>query len=102
MTRLYLAAREYEGLLKKQNGVCCVRGCGSSKDLIGEHSTPNAWRRATPDQLMCSVGHKAKTRRDIKAIWKARRLNGEAHSQYERPKKFGAQLRGRGFWKDQR
>jgi hypothetical protein len=48
MTGLYLTVREYEALLKKQNGLCCVKGCGSSKDLIAEHSTPNTWKRAKP------------------------------------------------------
>lgn len=50
-----------------------------------------------PDQLMCSACHKAKTLRDIKAIWKTKRLNGRALSQYERRKKFGPKLRGRPF-----
>lgn len=48
---------------------------------------------------MCSRCHKAKTLRDIRAIWKAKRLNGEAPSQYERRKKYGPQLRGRPFAK---
>lgn len=52
MGRLYLTACEYEALLVEQNGVCCVDDCDESDDLIGEHSTPNAWRRAKPDQLM--------------------------------------------------
>lgn len=98
MTRLFLTAREYEALLKKQNGVCCVKGCGSSKDLIAEHSTPNTWKRAKPDQLMCSVCHKAKTLRDIKAIWKVKRLNGDALSQHERRKRYGPKLRSRSTW----
>lgn len=98
MMRLYLTAREYEALLEKQNGVCCVKGCGAAKDLIAEHSTPNTWRRAKPDQLMCSACHKTKTLRDIKAIWKTKRLNGRALSQYERRKRYGAKLRSRGRW----
>lgn len=97
MSRLYLTAREYSALLKKQNGACCVDDCDETEDLIGEHSTPNAWRRAKPDQLMCAGCHKVKTLRDIKAIWKAKRLNGSALSQYERRKRYGPQLRGRPF-----
>jgi len=97
LSRLYLTAREYEALLKKQGGACCVEHCEETADLIGEHSTPNAWRRAKPDQLMCAACHKVKTLRDIKAIWKAKRLNGAALSQYERRKRYGAQLRGRPF-----
>ncbi|MCC6789670.1 MAG: hypothetical protein IT547_17695 [Hyphomonadaceae bacterium] len=97
MLRLYLTAREYEALLKKQNGLCCVEDCEESDDLIGEHSTPNTWRRAKPDQLMCGACHKVKTLLDIKAIWKVKRLNGEALSQYERRKRYGAQMRGAQF-----
>lgn len=101
MTRPYLTAREYEALLAKQNRVCCRKGCGSAKDLIAEHSTPNVWQRAKPDQLMCSACHKAKTLRDTKKIWKAKRLSGEELSQYERRKKFGPKLRSRPFWSGQ-
>ena len=48
---------------------------------------------------MCAACHKIETLRDIKAIWKAKHLNGEALSQYERRKRYGAQLRGRPFEK---
>jgi hypothetical protein len=96
--RLYLTRREYEALLEAQNGVCCVKGCGSARDLIAEHSTPLAWYWGKPDQLMCSACHKSKTLRDIKAIWKAKRLNGEALSQYERRKRYGPKLRSRSSW----
>ncbi|PZO55817.1 MAG: hypothetical protein DCF16_01730 [Alphaproteobacteria bacterium] len=99
MSRLYLTAHEYEALLLKQGGMCCVDECNTSDDLIGEHSTPNTWRRAKPDQLMCANCHKVKTLRDIKAIWKVKRLNGVAPSQYERRRKYGAQMHGRRFEK---
>jgi len=46
-------------------------------------------------QLRCAKCHKIKTLRDIKAIWKAKRLNGAALSQYERRRRFDPQLRGR-------
>jgi hypothetical protein len=97
MSRLYLTAREYEALLLKQGGVCCVDDCEATEALIGEHSTPQAWRRAKPDQLMCAACHKIKTLRDIKTIWKVKRLNGAAPSQHERRRKYGPQLRGRPF-----
>lgn len=97
MSRLYLTAREYEALLKTQNGACCVDDCEEIEGLIGEHSTPNTWRRAKPDQLMRAKCHKVKTLRDIKAICKVKRLNGAALSQYERRKRYGPQLHGRPF-----
>ena len=31
MTRLYLTRREYEALLEKQDGVCCVMGVARAK-----------------------------------------------------------------------
>lgn len=97
MTRLYLTRREYDRLLELQHGVCCVPGCANTEDLIAEHSTPNAIFPGKPDQLMCKPCHKAKTLRDVKAIAKMKRLNGTTMSQYERRKKFGSKLRGRGF-----
>lgn len=97
MRRLYLTAREYEDLLEKQDGKCCVDDCEETEDLIGEHSTPHAWRRAKPDQLMCTRCHKVKTLRDIKAIWKVKRLSGATPSQYQRRKWYGPRMKGRPF-----
>lgn len=97
MPRLYLTQREYDRLLHKQNGMCCVPWCENSDDLIAEHSTPNAIFPGKPDQLMCKPCHKIKTLRDLKAIAKTKRLNGTVMSQYQRRKKFGSRLRGRGF-----
>ncbi len=99
MRRLYLTRREYVSLLKTQGGSCCVKGCSEEDNLIAEHSTPNAFRPAKPDQLMCAPCHKVKTRRGLKDIAKANRLNGKTMSQYERRKKFGPQLQSRGFKK---
>jgi hypothetical protein len=76
MSRLYLTQREYDALFARQNGRCCAcRAMGVP--LIAEHSTPNAFWPRKPDQLMCAICHKVKTRRDLKAIAKAKRLNGE-------------------------
>ncbi|GIK49902.1 MAG: hypothetical protein BroJett013_25990 [Alphaproteobacteria bacterium] len=97
MRRLYLTRREYDSLLEKQGGKCCVNGCKETDGLIGEHSTPNAIWPGKPDQLMCRACHKVKTLRDVKEIAKVKRLNGTTMSQYERRKKFGSQLRSRGF-----
>lgn len=95
--RTYLTSREHDALLQRQGGMCCVAGCREMDGLIAEHSTPNAIYPGKPDQLMCRPCHKAKTLRDVKAIAKIKRLNGTTMSQYERRKKFGAKLRGRGF-----
>jgi hypothetical protein len=99
MARLYLTQAEYDELYERQGRKCCVQGCEESENLEAEHSTPEVWRHGKPDQLMCKVHHKIKTRSDIKKIWKAKRLNGEVLSQYERRKRFGSQLRGRGFYR---
>jgi hypothetical protein len=99
MPRLYLSPHEYVAVLKRQRGKYCVRGCKETEGLIAEHSTPNAIHPGNPDQLMCRPCHKVKTLRDVKAIAKMKRLNGTTMSQYERRKKYGAKLRGRGFEK---
>lgn len=99
MTRLYLTQREYDALLDAQGGKCCVKGCNARTGLIAEHSTPNALKPGKPDQLMCVPCHKVKTLKDVKAIAKVKRLNGQTMSQYERRRKFGSRLRGRGFEK---
>lgn len=99
MTRLYLTQREYDALLKAQDDRCCVKACKARTGLIAEHSTPNALKAGKPDQLMCAPCHKVKTLRDVKAIAKVKRLNGKTMSQYERRKKFGTRLKGRGFEK---
>lgn len=99
MTRLYLTQREYDELLERQHGKCCVPTCEETGGLIAEHSTPNALKPGKPDQLMCVPCHKVKTLRDVKAIAKVKRLNGQTMSQHERRRKFGSRLRGRGFEK---
>lgn len=99
MGRLYLTQTEYDELFEQQGRKCCVKGCDESKGLEAEHSTPEVWAHGKPDQLMCKAHHKIKTRSDIKKVWKVKRLNGAALSQYERRKKFGPQLRGRGFYR---
>jgi len=99
MRRLYLTAREREALLDAQGGECCIDDCHETEDLIAEHSNPNYFRRAKPDQLMCRACHKIKSQRDMNDIARARRLSGATLSQYERRKKFGSQLKGRPFQK---
>lgn len=99
MRRLYLTRREYDELLERQGGQCCVQGCEETEGPIAEHSTPNAIWPGKPDQLMCHACHKVKTLRDVKAIAKVKRLNGTTMSQYERRKKFGTRLRSGRFSK---
>lgn len=99
MMRLYLTRREYDALLRAQDGKCCVKECAETAGLIAEHSTPNALKPGKPDQLMCATCHKVKTLRDVKAIAKTKRLNGATMSQYERRRKFGSSLQGRAFQK---
>ena len=48
---------------------------------------------------MCVPCHKVKTLKDVKAIAKVKRLNGQTMSQHERRRKFGSRLHGRGFEK---
>lgn len=97
MSAIRLTAREYELLLAKQNGMCCVRGCKNRERLIAEHSTPKAIWPRKPDQLMCTPCHKVKTRGDMKLINKLKRLSGRTLTQYDRRKLYGPTLRGPGF-----
>lgn len=89
--RLYLTKRERVAMLEAQGGVCCVKGCGSTGPLQGEHSTPSAWVGGKPDQLMCKPCHALKTKRDVAAIAKVKRIRGETCNGPKRP------IRGAGF-----
>ncbi|MEQ8935613.1 MAG: hypothetical protein RIE56_07460 [Amphiplicatus sp.] len=99
MRRLYLTAREREALLDAQGGECCVDDCHETEGLIAEHSNPNFFRSAKPDQLMCQACHKVKSLKDTKTIARAKRLSAVTMTQYERRKKFGSALKGRPFQK---
>lgn len=95
MNCLYLTAREYAALLEQQNGKRCVRSRHETRELIAEHSTPNAFKLARLDRFMRRTRYKIETRRDAKAIAKAKRPCGRPPNQYERRKKYGPQLPGR-------
>jgi hypothetical protein len=98
MKRRRLSPSARAAMLERQGGTCIVEGCAETRGLIEEHSTPFTWTGELPDQLMCVAHHKAKTRRDIANIAKAKRLNGATSSQESRRKKRGfALLKGRGF-----
>lgn len=97
MTRGYLTPRELANLMFKQGGKCCVAGCESEGPFEAEHSTPNALKPGKPDQLMCVEHHRAKTKTDVRAIAKAKRLCGETSSQWSRREKNGSRIKGGGF-----
>jgi hypothetical protein len=88
--RRRLTKSERAALLCAQGGLCIVWGCTESRGLIEEHSTPFTWTGAKADQLMCVPHHKEKTRRDIKAISKVKRIR-----RGKRPTK--RPIRSRGF-----
>lgn len=95
--RAYLNQREWHALVTAQRFMCA--SCESAGPFEADHSTPNALKAGKPDQLLCRRCHRAKTKRDVAAIAKAKRLSGETLSQYEKRKRFGASLQSRGFRK---
>ena len=93
--RGYLTKREWDALLERQGGVCATWGCESDGPFHADHSTPNALKSGKPDQLLCIPCHRIKTKSDVRAIAKVKRLNGETMSQYERRARFGPALQSR-------
>lgn len=97
MTRGYLTEREYNALLASQGGVCAADGCVSTGPFDADHFIPNVWEHGKPSQILCRPCHKIKTKRDIKAIAKARRIR-LSKTQYDKRKEAGGtRIRGRGF-----
>jgi hypothetical protein len=97
MTRRHLTDTERREMLIRQLGLCCVPGCMSEGPFEEEHSTPHVWDDKKPDQLMCAPCHAVKTKRDIKAIAKAKRI-AEGRTQFDkRAAAGGSRIRGRGF-----
>ena len=101
--RKYLSEREWDALFERQGFACAVFGCGNDGPWEADHSTANAFVAGKPDQILCREHHVIKTKRDVKAIAKAKRLSGETSSQYSRRQKRGPLLKsarkliGRGF-----
>jgi len=96
--REYFSASEWNAQLIAQGGVCASPGCNSTGPFDADHSTPNAFEAGKPDQLLCKPCHAEKTKRDVKAIAKTKRLNGTTGSQWKRRIERGfSLLRGRGF-----
>lgn len=99
MTRQRLTPTERAAMLARQGGCCVVWGCDETRGLIEEHSSPHTWTGAKADQLMCVAHHKQKTRADIKAIAKARRI-ARGKTQFDKRKaKGGTRIPKRGFSK---
>lgn len=96
--RRRLTPSERAALLERQGGLCVSWGCEESENLIEEHSTPYTWTGEKPDQLMCKDCHKEKTRRDIKAIAKVKRIQkkerGEERAKRRLPSKPFTAWRG--------
>lgn len=97
MNRRYLTANELRDMLDRQHGLCAREGCNSEGPFEADHSTPHAWDNKKPDQLLCIACHRAKTKLDVKAIAKAKRLNGTTSSQWSRRQANGSKLQGAGF-----
>ena len=99
--RVRLTKIERADILARQGGTCCVADCQETTNLIEEHSTPHTWTGAKADQLMCVGCHKIKTKRDIKAIAKARRIS-RGKTQFDKRAERGSRIRSRGFDKSKR
>lgn len=97
MNRRRLTPTERAAMLARQGGCCVVWGCTETRGLIEEHSTPFAWRADKPDQLMCVQHHKEKTKLDIKAIAKVRRIVYKKTQFDKRKAKGGTRIKSRGF-----
>lgn len=96
--RAYLSASDLRAILERQLGVCAAPGCASEGPFEADHFTCVALGNASkPDQLLCVPCHKRKTKADVKAIAKTKRLNGTTSSQWSRREADGSRLRGRGF-----
>lgn len=97
MTRRYLTPNDMHAMLQRQGGVCAREGCMSEGPFEADHSTPHVWDDKKPDQLICVPCHRAKTKRDVKAIAKVKRLSGVTSSQWSRRQERGSKLKGGGF-----
>lgn len=96
--RKYASASDLRAMLERQHGLCATPDCMSEGPFEADHSTVNAWQPGKPDQLLCVPCHALKTKRDIKAIAKVKRLNGTTSSQYSRREKAGgSRIKGRGI-----
>lgn len=88
MKRRRLTPSERAALLERQGGLCVSWGCEESENLIEEHSTPFVWTGGPATQLMCKGCHKEKTRRDIKAIAKVKRIQKRERGEEKKKRKI--------------
>lgn len=79
--RQYLSDREWRETFEAQ-GECCAICTNVDGPFEADHSTPNAFQPGKPDQIICVPCHKAKTRKDRRAIAKANRINGKTRSKW--------------------
>ena len=76
MTRRYLTGCEKADMLIRQGGRCAICAEDLTDPVEWDHSTPHAFRpERKPDQAVHRRCHRAKTKRDIAGIAKARRLH---------------------------
>jgi hypothetical protein len=88
--RASLTPKDRKAMEERQGGLCFTFGC-IGKPEIGEHFTPVALGNdQKPDCLLCVLCAKAKTKRDIAAIAKVKRIQ-------RGPRKSKRPLQGRGF-----
>lgn len=96
--RRYLTPNELRDMLERQGGLCAREGCTSEGPFEADHAIVHAWEpNAKPSQLLCIPCHRSKTKLDVKAIAKSKRLNGTTSSQWSRRQERGSKLKGAGF-----
>lgn len=88
--RASLTKNERAAMIQRQGGLCFTFGC-IGKPVIAEHFTPVAMGNdQKPDCLLCKPCAVAKTKRDIKAIAKVKRIR-------RGPRKAKRAIASRGF-----
>lgn len=82
--RKYYTKKEWDAQLEKQGGECAT--CSSTGPFDADHETPNAWEPGKPTQLLCKPCHKAKTKLDVKKIYKVLRIQKRARGEIRKKK----------------
>jgi len=97
--RKSLSPKQRLDMLAEQSEKCaCYCGCQAEiavRTCIGEHTVCVEWgNEDKPDRLLCVPCAKAKTRTDVKAIARAKRLARKQAGTWREPK---ARIRSAGF-----